>query len=76
MDTMDHEEDPYYSGSISNEDYRQVFEETIMSAISGWAQLAVKTKNEAFLDLMLFWSKFYWRYYGGDKIKKCEDVKI
>lgn len=61
---------------ISKEDYTQVFEETIMSALDGWAALAVKTDNEKFLEIMITWSKYYWRKHGGDKLKKCEDVKI
>jgi len=61
---------------ISKEDYIQVFEETIMSALDGWALLAVKSENEKFLEIMITWSKYYWRKHGGDILKKCEDVKI
>ena len=61
---------------IKKEDYQQVFEETIMSAIEAWAIHAIKSDNEKFLEMMITWSKFYWRKHGGDKIKKCEDVKI
>lgn len=64
------------NGMISKQDYQQVFEETIMSAIDGWAKLAVASENEKFLSVMLTWSKYYWREHGGDKIKKCEDVRI
>lgn len=61
---------------IKNEDYFQVFEEMVKSAIDGWAELAVKSENKEFLEIMLTWSKYYWRKHGGDKLKKCEDVKI
>ena len=35
-----------------------------------------RDEYEKFLEMMTTWSKFYWRKHGGDKIKKCEDVKI
>ena len=47
-----------------------------MSAIEAWAIHAIKNDNEKFLEIMITWSKYYWRKHGGDKIKKCEDVKI
>ena len=61
---------------ISQEVYKQVFEETVMCAIDGWAEFAVKSGNDKFLEIMITWSKYYWRKHGGDKLKKCEDVKI
>jgi hypothetical protein len=57
-------------GMISKDDLEQVYEETVMSVIDGLALYAVKSKNKNFLSIMLTWSKYYWRKYGGDEIQR------
>lgn len=57
--------------NISKEDYKQVFEETIMSVLDGLTQQGIKAEIPETIDIVTTWVRYYWRKNGGDSIRSA-----